>query len=1004
MKKHLLLSALLTSAVLGQTPTSFPLKLNDELVFNGNVSGEDFLYSPDSARILYRADQNLNERFELFSVASNGGAVATLNTDLRSNGDVTPFGFLFSPDSSRVIYHADQDLNDQFELYSVLPIGGPVTQLNDNMIASGDVTEGGFLFSPDSSRVLYHANQVSTTSHNLYYVRSSGGTTTRLNSQLAPNETVSPTGFQFSPDGSRMIYHSNELLSTRYELFTALTVGSPLRLNPDLAIGGNVEISGLQYSPDGSRVIYRADQRQNELFELFMVASDGDFSFRLSDDLVPGGDVQPGGLQFSPSGSHVLYLASQRALNVVELFSVDINRTTSAQRLSGNLIAGGDVIPESLQYSPDGSRVLYLADQLTNGKVELFSVASFGGPTVRLNLDLPSGGEIVADSIRVTADSSRVLYLAQQEFNNRTELYLAPITGTSNPTKINAPLPAGGNVLSFELQNTAQGERVVYLADQDAFNVVELFTAPLTPGLIGQLNAPLVAGGDVSSFRISPDGQQVAYVADQVTNGKRELFVTRNQAVWQTSGQEWFTNNAWLDRYPARDGMTLAVHTGEGTMRVNSMQVAVAAGLELGSGSTSGPQSVLQFENDSQLSLAGPLSLYRQAVIKGSGHLSAPNAEIGLPFRAEVQVGVGETLKFTAASFKLDGTAKVIGSASAAATWEVEAPTVNDQLAGLITAEHARLIFPQGLTNAASIHFQAGSSVVSGPFASTGSGLQSVSAGAEVAFQNSVRVAAINGLGKVTVEDLLERNFSPGLVSFGGDLALTPSSTLRLQIGGTAPASEHDQVAVIGGLTLDGGLEISLANSHLPSLGDRYLILSAASITGSFASYTLPALAPGLYWQTSQLTLTGELLVGNFPDRYDRFVDTFSLTGSFEGDDDSDGIANGIEYVIGTNPTVPNPETLALELTHTGANDALSTLLVHPAQRDVNLAIETSTNLQNGTPGGWIELATRDDGVWSSSPTVTVTPQSDGRALAEVSHDATAGGRRFYRLKVTLAP
>jgi Tol biopolymer transport system component len=65
----------------------------------------------------------------------------------------------------------------------------------------------------------------------------------------------------------------------------------------------------------------------------------------------------------------------------------------------------------------------------------------------------------------------------------------------------------------------------VFLADKDVNAVDELYAAFSDGSEIIKLSDPLVAGGNVAAFLISPDGISVAYVADQDTAGVFELYV-----------------------------------------------------------------------------------------------------------------------------------------------------------------------------------------------------------------------------------------------------------------------------------------------------------------------------------------------------------------------------------------------------------------------------------------------------------------------------------------------
>jgi len=133
-----LLVALLAQAAASAGPPGMPDQLNGPLPAGGNVSSGlfdlDVVVSADSSRVIYRADQDTDEVFELYSVPIGGGTPTKLNGALAAGGDVnSDLDFVVSPDSTRVIYRADQDTNDVFELYSVPIDGGTPTKLNGTL-------------------------------------------------------------------------------------------------------------------------------------------------------------------------------------------------------------------------------------------------------------------------------------------------------------------------------------------------------------------------------------------------------------------------------------------------------------------------------------------------------------------------------------------------------------------------------------------------------------------------------------------------------------------------------------------------------------------------------------------------------------------------------------------------------------------------------------------------------------------------------------------------------
>ena len=91
--------------------------------------------------------------------------------------------------------------------------------------------------------------------------------------------------------------------------------------------------------------------------------------------------------QISDDGEHVVFLSTQEFSQ--ELFSVPTNEGRVV-RLNPDLVDSGDVTILSavsrpvtpFRISPDSERVVYIADQRSNGLFELFSVPIGGGDAV----------------------------------------------------------------------------------------------------------------------------------------------------------------------------------------------------------------------------------------------------------------------------------------------------------------------------------------------------------------------------------------------------------------------------------------------------------------------------------------------------------------------------------------------------------------------------------------------------------------------------------------------
>src|SRR5437588_783521 len=66
------------------------------------------------------------------------------------------------------------------------------------------------------------------------------------------------------------------------------------------------------------------------------------------------------------------------------------------------------------------------------------------------------------------------------------------------------------------------------------------------------------------------------------------------------------------------------------------------------------------------------------------------------------------------------------------------------------------------------------------------------------------------GTGTVEYDGVVNPATSPALVTYAGDVALRPSTTLDVLLGGTTAGSQYDQFAVTGAATLDGTLSVSV--------------------------------------------------------------------------------------------------------------------------------------------------------------------------------------------------
>lgn len=493
-----------------------PIKLNAPLVAGGDVGFSGYFFiSPDSQRVIYLADQDTDEVDELYSVPIGGGPPVKLNPPLVPGGEVAwIWDPQISPDSSRVVYVADQEVVFRDEIFSVPIDGGAATKLN-GALAGGSVYD--FAISPDSSRVAYRARQDSATSNELYSVPLAGGPSTKLNEALPSDGQVN--SFRISADSSRVVFMADQDATSGNEIFRVpLAGGAVTKVNDALATGGRV--FRYDVAPDSSRVVYIADQEVSRVDELYStpLESPGPLS-KLNETLAIGADIWS--FEITSDSQYVLYLADQTRIGRNDLYRARLDGSDDPVRLSEGL--QGDYTMYDLEVTPDAVWAVIGVD--VSGQPDaLYSVPVDGsGPPILLNTTALSNARL--HYFRLSDDSNYVVYRAEEDTSGVFEIYSAPVDGSGAQIKLNGALVAGGEVDSFGI--SPDSTRVVYTADQETDEVVELYSVPIGGGAPIKLNAPFPAGGAIlyNNFSISPDGAWVAYIADQDTDEMFELYL-----------------------------------------------------------------------------------------------------------------------------------------------------------------------------------------------------------------------------------------------------------------------------------------------------------------------------------------------------------------------------------------------------------------------------------------------------------------------------------------------
>ncbi|MEM7287530.1 MAG: hypothetical protein AAF480_14355 [Actinomycetota bacterium] len=432
---------------------SVPIGGGDSERMSGTlVTGDVGSYSitPDSSRVVFLAQGTTADTSEIYSHAVDGSGSRVRINDAITAPDQVLDGFVISPDSSRVVYRINDDSLEQFQLYAANVDGaGSDVVVNGTLAANRDVDGDDFTITPDSQAVIYLADQDTNDVFELYRAPIAGGGSTTKLSGTVTSPGVIEGSTHLSPDGQYVVFRLSE--SGALQLYSARAdgTGSRVRLNPTLTAGGQVDGS-IFIAPNSQRVVYLADQDTNDVFELYSVPIAGGTSVKVSgtsptfvddDDEVP--EVR---ILVTPDSSRVVFKAVRDGQ--AGLFSGSITGG-SAPRISGALVGGG--IFDDFKVTPDSGQAIYIAAQrpAANGGdllFEIWRVPTSGGTPERLNGTL-AGGSGDVQSFVVSPTSGHVVYVADEDTDNLNEVYsvalgltcggkLATIVGTSGPDQI----------------------------------------------------------------------------------------------------------------------------------------------------------------------------------------------------------------------------------------------------------------------------------------------------------------------------------------------------------------------------------------------------------------------------------------------------------------------------------------------------------------------------------------------------------------------------------------
>ncbi len=485
---------------------------------NGDTDGRSvsqIVWTPDGNRVAWVVGNSNGILPDELYVAFLDGATASdpvlIDSDLEGLGSPA-----WSPDGLHLGYAAHDPDNDDLVL-RVAAISGPAPFATDVVVTFGESANTRFSWSPDSRWIAYQSFVDGRRQVLGVDVTEDDPQPVTLSATASDFANTVNEVFEWSAAEPRLFYLSDQDTDGVIELhvvdLSGVTPSAPVRLNTPLASGSTV--TAAYWSPDGARLAYLTDSDANSSIELHVVDLDGD-AVNISDDFYDEPYVVEERPVWSPDSTRLVYLARPYGTSF-DIFAVDVaaDPIGAPARLNPPLsapktVSSGSIDCVAVAWSHDSKLVTFAADKDITYQVELWTTSWTGAApatAVQSNATFPHDAAKATDCGFAWSPVRRtLLYRAEQDELAVHELFAVASADLGSPTQVNAAFALEGDVLHDDARKrnfvwSPDGNWIAYLADQDINERVELYlVAHDALGSSSRVNPDLVGLGDVRQF------------------------------------------------------------------------------------------------------------------------------------------------------------------------------------------------------------------------------------------------------------------------------------------------------------------------------------------------------------------------------------------------------------------------------------------------------------------------------------------------------------------------
>jgi dipeptidyl aminopeptidase/acylaminoacyl peptidase len=447
-----------------------------------------------------------------------------------------------------VYFLADKDVNQTLEIYVTEPDNIEPRKISILPDLPYQLTVTNYKVSPDKKWVAYRVWGGGEGSL-LYIIPTIGGEPIYLAGDILPEFTKPDyfiSEFKWSPDSKYLAYSVSSYINGG-QLYTVsmldLTKNHLSQKVPTSIVSISAGVNNFSWSPDGTYLAYRGSYRAiGRKLEIFIIAPDGSNYKKISKDFESEYAIGVMGHEWSPNSNQLSLMAAYSDdPQQHEIYIVTVANNTHIQITNKNIqgvigtnsyLGEQDWYSRFLQWSHDGQYIAYSA--LTNNIAVNLYVATPDGLINKNITNIPISSNFTGvEQYAWSPTTNTLAYTSNEnEYNpngtDKYQLYTVSYDG-SDKTIVSGSIIDGGFVSSFRW--SPDGIQLAYVASMDTVSRFELYT--VYPDGLNQVKVsgiPITNFGDVSWYIWSPNSNNLAFTSNIFDLQRTEVYTVNRDA------------------------------------------------------------------------------------------------------------------------------------------------------------------------------------------------------------------------------------------------------------------------------------------------------------------------------------------------------------------------------------------------------------------------------------------------------------------------------------------